>query len=50
MDIEVLYEDDDIFVLNKPDKLTMNKDGEKAWQISCLICLNKEILSRKLDL
>ena len=30
MDIEVLYEDDDIFVLNKPDKLTMNKDGEKS--------------------
>ena len=28
--IEVLYEDDDIFVLNKPDKLTMNTDGEES--------------------
>ena len=30
LDIEVLYEDDDIFVLNKPDKLTMNTDGEES--------------------
>ena len=30
MDIEVLYEDDDIFVLNKPDKLTINTDGEES--------------------
>lgn len=28
--IEVLYEDDDIFVLNKPDKLTMNTEGEES--------------------
>ena len=28
--IEVLYEDDDIFVLNKPDKLTMNTHGEES--------------------
>lgn len=30
MNIEVLYEDEDIFVLNKPDKLTMNTEGEKS--------------------
>ncbi len=30
MDIEVLYEDEDVFVLNKPDKLTMNTEGEKS--------------------
>lgn len=29
LDIEILYEDDDIFVLNKPDKLTMNTEEEE---------------------
>lgn len=30
MGIEVLYEDEDVFVLNKPDKLTMNTEAEKS--------------------